>query len=356
MIRRTRLCLRLLPALLAATLLSACVETQPLQRVDSLRVDTQLSGIPKPNDDTTRTSLKNMVALQDRIDHVVAPLLVKNQDMCRNLARPILGFTAKNKYSYSAALADTAHEALGLGEMLQVTGVMAGTGAARSGLQRGDALVAAGNKPMPQGPNAEYEAPEVLLPLILGQSSVKLSVLRSGKSVSISVPLTKACAFRVDLGNADNINSYTDGRRIMVTRGMMKFVRSDHELAYVIAREMAHNALNHPARNGSASAARDVINSLMPLFPYESSAERIAGIKPMPKEMDVLADQLALHMLMRAGYPIDGAPAFWQRLVQQVPASVTTGHTALHPNTSARQAALAKVIGEIQSRRQYRKK
>ena len=351
MSHNVRIPYRWLPALLGTLLLAGCVETQPL-----LRVDTQLSGMPPTSDASARDVLKSTVAMQERLDHVAAPLLIKNQDRCKKLARPILGFTAKNKYSYSAGMADAARDVLGLGELLQVTGVMAGSGAARSGLQRGDALVAAGNKPMPQGPNAEYDAPEILLPLIIGQSSVKLTVLRNGTSVAVSLPLTNSCAFRVDLGNADNIASYADGRRIMVTRGMMKFVRSDSELAYVIAREMAHNALGHPGKAGSASTSRDVMNSLMPLTPYSGSADKTADIKPMPKDMDALADRLALNMVVRGGYNVDGAVAFWQRLAQKVPANVLTGHTALHPNTALRIAAIEKTVADIKARRAPRRK
>ncbi len=345
--------LRLLPlALLGAILLSGCVETMPQRSGNSL--DLGLSGVHR-NDAAIRETLKANAALQERLDHVAAPLLIKNQDSCKSLARPLLGITAKNKYSYSAGLSAAAQEALGLGEMLQVTGIMAGSGASRSGLQRGDVLMSAGNQPMPQGTTAEYDAPAVIVPLLIGQSSIKLTVLRDGSSKTLSVPLTKACAFRVELGNADNINSYADGRRIMVTRGMLKFVRSDEELAFVIAKEMAHNALGHARKLGSTTAARNAINALMQVNPQFGSANAAASIKPMPKEMDALADRLAIHMLARGGYRLDGVIPFWQRLAQQVPEGVSDGHTALHPATAQRLAAMEKSVAEINRRRTPKK-
>ncbi len=339
-------------ALFGAILLSGCVETLPQRSGDALDL-----GLPlvHRNDAATRDALKAIAASQERLDFVAAPLLIKNQNLCKTLARPLLGITAKNKYSYSAGLAAAAQEALDLGEMLQVTGIMAGSGAARSGLQRGDVLMSAGNQPMPQGPNAEYDAPAVVVPLLIGQSSIKLTVLRNGKSNTISVPLTKACAFRVELGNADNINSYADGRRIMVTRGMLKFVRSDEELAFVIAREMAHNALGHARKLGTAAAARNAISSLMQVTPQFGSTHSTASIKPMPKEMDALADRLAIHMLARGGYRLDGVIPFWQRLAQQVPEGVSDGHTALHPATAQRLAAMEKSVSEIKSRHPRKK-
>jgi len=345
----------LLGLLTATFLLTACGETQPLLRVDSILSGRSVISVTQRNDASTRETLKSIAAMQERLDHIAAPLLIKNQDLCRKLAQPLLGFTAKNKYSYSAGLSAAAQQALGLGELLQVTGVMAGSGAARSGLQRGDVLVSAGGKQMPQGPNAEYDAPEILAPLLIGQPSIKLTVLRNGKSKAVSVPLTRACGFRVELGNADNVNSYADGRRIMVTRGMMNFVRSDEELAYVIAKEMAHNALMQPRKLGSAAAARDLINSLMPVYPYSGSEDKTSSIKPMPSQMDALADRLSLYMLTRGAHSINGTIAFWQRLAQQVPESVQNGHTALHPATADRVAAMEKTIADIKARRRGKK-
>ncbi len=338
----------LLALISASVLLAGCVETQPLIRQDSFA-----DAVPaaQTNDTTTRETLRSIATLQERLDHVSAPLLIKNQDLCKKLARPLLGFTAKNKYSYSTGLAQAAQEALNLGELLQVTDIMAGSGAARSGLRRGDSLIAAGNKPLPKGQNAEYDAPEILAPLIIGQDSIKLTVLRNGKSIAISLPFTRACAFRIELGNTDNVNSYADGRRIMVTRGMIKFVRSDDELAYVIAKEMAHNALGHAGRLRSAGAAGDTINHLMQPYPQSSLIDLASNISAMPKEMDALADRLAMYMLSRGGYKLDGVIDFWQRLAQQSAENTTNSHTALHPDTAYRIAAMEKTIADIKGRR-----
>ena len=333
--------------LFCTALLTGCVETLPLKADDSLSFN---PPFVEQNDAGTRDALKSISAMQERLDNVAAPLLIKNASACKKLARPLLGFTAKNKYAYSPSLSRAAQEALGLGEMLQVIDIMAGSGAARSGLQRGDVLISAGGKPMPQGPNAQYEAPAVLLPLMLGQPSIKLSVLRAGNNVAISLPLTEACALRVEVGNTDNVNSYADGRRILLTRGMIKFVRSDEELAFVIAREMAHNALRHPARLGTSAKSADVINAMMQVHPDGRSLEIASTLKPMPAEMDALADRLAVYMLTRGGVRIDSVSAFWKRLAKAIPASDLLGHTALHPATAARIDAIDKTVTSIQAR------
>jgi predicted Zn-dependent protease len=75
----------------------------------------------------------------------------------------------------------------------------------------------------------------------------------------------------------------------------------------------------------------------------------------MPREMDALADRLAINMLARGGYRLDGVIPFWQRLAQQVPEGVSDGHTALHPATAQRLAAMEKSVAEIHRRRTPKK-
>ncbi|MEA5098339.1 MAG: M48 family metallopeptidase [Burkholderiaceae bacterium] len=323
-------------AWLPVLLLAACTVLEPQPEKASV----------SPADNSSYDELRTIAAMQERLDHVSGPMLLANANICKKQARSLLGFTAKNRYSYSEGMADAARAALGLGEPLQVTAVMAGSGAESVGLRKGDALIAAGNKPLPQGKNAENDAPAVLAPFVLGQTSVKLTIQRDGKNENLSVPLTRACAFRVELGNTDSVDMYADGRRIMVTRGMLNFVRSDEELAYVIAKGMVHNLLLHPQKLQTAKASSDIINNLMQVHP---DAGKLPALKPVPPAMDTLADRLSLVVVARAGLGIDGAPAFWKRLATQHPADEAGGFTARHSATVQRIAAMEKAITQIKS-------
>lgn len=297
-----------------------------------------------------QTALRNMVAMQDRLYKVAAPLLTGNAPLCKGNARNLLGFTAKNKYSYSSQFANAA-QSLGLDDRLQVTGVLPGSGAARSDVQRGDILMSAGDRPIPQGESAERLTATVLAPLVAGREPIKLGLLRGATPMTVNVPLTLACAFNIELGNADIVNAYSDGRRVLVTRGMMNFARSDEELAYLIAKEMAHNSLAHPGRQKMVATAGGVIDNLMRMQPDTTTLAGTAGILPYGQDMDAAADTLALYMLVRAGYSIDNAPRFWQRLATQYPASVPNSYTAIHPSTTYRLAMIGKVTQIINAKR-----
>lgn len=328
-----------------ALLLGACTTQSPFFMPE---------GAIKPTSSLQQNSseidaLRQISLLQDRLDRVVAPLLTSSPDLCKKQARNLLGLTAKNRYSYSVPLADAAQQLFGLDERLQVASVMPNSGAARLGIQRGDILIAADDHPIPQGVNAETETVALLAPIVAGKTSVKLTIQRKEKEMNLTVPLTRACGFRVDIGNTDSINSYADGRRILITRGMVRYAQTDDELAYVVAKEMAHNVLGHARMLKMTGTVSEIIDNLVRIQPDMSTMVGTAGVKPMSQQYDIAADALSLQMVARAGYNIDQAVPFWQRLAAQHPATELDSYTALHPASDARLAAMSKAVARIKT-------
>lgn len=339
-------------AAIAGALLAGCATTAerpvlPGAPGQTPTVESQASAV----DTAEQSALKARVALQDRLYRVAAPLLINNTDLCKSNARKLLGFTAKNRYSYTPEFADAAERSLGLDERLRIMAVLPGSSAAQAGVRPGDVLLAVDDKPMPQGPNAERLAASILGPLVHSRTSVKLSLLRNHTPLAPTVPLTLACAFGIELGNADNVNAYADGHRIMITRGMMNFAKSDTELAYVIAREMGHSALGHAGRLRMSATLGSIIDNLIRVHPDLGSMVGMAGVKPFPQDVDAAADTLSLYMLARAGYDIDGALRFWQRLASQQPATVLNGYTAIHPATAFRLAVMERIVPEVNAKK-----
>ena len=319
----------------------------------TVSLDTPYSGSGNSNDSRQVHALRQLTAQQDRLYQVSAPLLLNNTDLCRSNVRKLIGFTAKTRYSYSDEFADAA-STLGLQERLQVTGVLKHSGAAQAGVQRGDILMAVENQPLPQGRDAERQAAIMLGPIVSSLSSVRLGILRNGTAADLNVPLTSACGFGIELGNVDSVSAYADGRRVLITRGMLNFVRNDTELAYVLAREMAHNALGHAARQRVNATIGAIIDNMSQVHPDISMLSGSGGVLPFPQDLDAAADTIALYMAARAGYNVDGAAAFWQRLAAQYPASVTNSYTALHPATSARLIAIRKAAADIKAKQASR--
>lgn len=342
----------------AALLLAACATTttsttepgaasRPAEQVARPAVP----AAPTPEELT----LKSLVALQDRLYRVAAPLIISNPELCKANARNLLGFTAKNRYSYSQDYVSAAQTALGLGDQLQIMGVLEGSGAARAGVRPGDSILAVEGQRLPEGQNAERQAAGILAPIVTKRTSVKLSLVREGSEIEVTVPLTFACAYGFELGNTDIVNAYSDGHRVLVTRGMMNFARTDDELAYVIAREMAHNALAHPARQRTSATIGGVIDNLTRIRPDMSMMTGLAGIKPMPQSQDAMADKLAIYMLARANYKVDGVVPFWRRLAAQYPPSMLNAYTALHPSTNYRVTIIERTLKDVRAKQAAKK-
>jgi hypothetical protein len=345
------------PALLLALLLSACQSVAPVIQQPAMVPSTPADETPaiSPKVAAAAESLTKMAAMQDRLYKVAAPLLINNAEVCKSHARNMLGFTARNRYWYPGDYNEAAHVAFGMGERLQVTGVLVGSGAARAGLKRGDELISASGKTLPTGPNASSSVGAVFGPLVASQASLAMVIERDDKNRQLTIPVTRACGFLIELGNADNINSYADGTRVMVTRGMMHFAQSDEELAILLAKGMAHNILNHATLTRSTSTIGSVIDNLANVRPDTSMLIGSAGIKAMPADLDVAADHLSLYLLSRSGHSIDAAVPFWKRLAANYPASVLNSYVANHPATAARIAGLEKTVAEIKAKQGSKK-
>jgi hypothetical protein len=337
-----------LGGLILLLLLGACAPQSMLVAPGGSPIAAAAAPIAVPT--AEQAALRGMIAMQDRLYKVAAPLLTANTPLCKGNARYLLGFTAKNKYSYSRVMAPAA-QSLGFDDRLQVTDVLPGSGAANNDVKRGDYLVSAGGRPIPEGENAERLTATVLAPLVAGKTPVKLGLQRGGTQMAVTVPLTLACSFSIELGNVDTVNAYSDGRRVLVTRGMMNFAQTDEELAYLIARELAHNALSHPGRQKMVKTIGDVIDNLMRVTPDTTTLAGTAGILPYGQDMDAAADTLALYMLVRAGYSIENAPNFWRRLATQYPATMPNSYTAIHPSTAYRLAMIGKVTQIINAKK-----
>lgn len=341
----------------AALLLSACATQAPRQPSASPRVTERPVEAPalSPHMAAAADTLTKMAGLQERLYKVAAPLLIQNAELCKGQARNLLGFTAKNRWSYPGDYNEAAHVAFGMDERLQVTDVLAGSGAARAGLQEGDVLLAAAGKPLPTGEHALSQAGAMFGKILASQASLPMTVERRRSERQLTIPVTRACSFAIELGNSDNVNAYGDGARVLVTRGMIHFTHDDDELAFVLAKTMAHNMLGHPAAQRNSATIGSIIDNLKSITPDTSMLIGSGGIKAMPAEADAAADRLGIYLAARAGYDIKDAPAFWNRLAESYPPSVLNGYSANHPALPQRMAAVEKAIAEIKAKRAAKK-
>ncbi len=301
------------------------------------------------------TVLDSLLLRQERVYRIAAPLIIKNAVLCRTQARPLLGFTAKNQYSYPPELAVAARQSLGLDERLQIMQILDGSGAMRAGLKRGDILQTIQDLNIPTGPQAEPETARMLSPILKNLSELTITVIRQNQPITVNVPLTLACAFAIDVGNAQQVNAYADGRRILLTRGLLDSFTTDEDVAVVIAREIAHNVLQHAKQLQQMATLSMVIDNLLLFKPDQIAANSSNGIKITPEKMDQEADRLALFMLTRAGYDPANFSRVLQKLAQNPNSSQALTYSTLHPWTEARQSVIQATLKEIRQKQAAKK-
>ncbi|RJF95944.1 M48 family metallopeptidase [Noviherbaspirillum saxi] len=282
--------------------------------------------------------LRSWVSAYSRLYEVAGNLMIRNVQSCPNNARRILGFTAKNRYSYTQRYSDAASAALGLGERLQVFEVISQGGAHSAGIRKGDILLEINGQPLPAGAEAEREAAILVGAETRGKEQVDVTLSRQDQEMSLTVPLTEACAFGIELGNSNAIASYSDGYRVMVTRGMLDFVQSDEELAFVIAGEFARNLSTKQDTRAMAA----IIDRLRSIGSVTDMDAAVMALKPYSAEEDIKADQLALQMLARSRYKVLAYRDFLKRLSEQDAANQPGGYNWLHPQLARRLAAIEK--------------
>jgi predicted Zn-dependent protease len=143
---------------------------------------------------------------------------------------------------------------------------------------------------------------------------------------AVGIRLTKAnavacrqpgCGGEFSLAAGQSLSAWSDGSHVVVSRGMVKFAKTDDELAFVVAHEMAHNMLRH------AEQLHGVPTGFASNF--GSHAARI-------KRTEIEADSLAVVLMQRAGYDPDMAITFLKRAGKRR----WWGFSTTHPGTGQR--------------------
>lgn len=153
--------------------------------------------------------------------------------------------------------------------------------------------------------------------------------------------------------NAPTLNAFaTPGGYVFITRGLLERMRSEGELAGVLAHEIAHvvqrHHLNAMKSAGAMSLGTDALrefaqsrtrNSELTAKVVESAKEVMA--RGLDKNDEYEADRLGMRLAARAGYDPFGLPSVLQMLAAVSPSdSAVALMFATHPPPSARLDAI----------------
>ena len=330
----------LVPAAIAAAMIGGCAAptTRPVP-VSAQATDAEALK-------QAELAVEDLVDKHKRIRRVHRTLVTRAHALCGEQVGPEVGLYALTRPL--GTFGSVLERNYGIREQLTILFVLEGGAADAAGLKARDVIRKVNGTPAP-----DAKAMEELLDKLPAEAPIAFELERAGALLALTVKPERACRYPVLISSSQAINALADGKRILVTRGMVGFAGEDRELALVIAHEMAHNAMRHieaRKQNASAGLLADFAIALLSRGQVASRMSQAAAMA-YSQEFEAEADYVGLYILANAGYPIEGAPLFWRRMAAAHPASIRSNHAASHPSTAYRMVALEGAVREIQAKR-----
>jgi beta-barrel assembly-enhancing protease len=265
-------------------------------------------------------ALKALQQEDFRVAAIAYRLATRNVSQCR-LLQPQSGITVHSLSQYAGRYRDAARSVFGLSDLPAVLVVVPGSAAAKAGIRANDEIVAVNSVALRDAPlgkssaQAAVEAALLLRKATEAAAPVALRLRRAGQIITVSLTAEQGCASRIELVPGSKLNAKADGEVVQLTTAVLSEAKNDDELAFIIAHEMAHNALGHPQM----------------LKAQGRTKSRILAT-------EIEADQFSLKLMHKAGYDPGAAARFWTRFGKKTGLGIFSDGT--HQRTATRVRAL----------------
>lgn len=147
--------------------------------------------------------------------------------------------------------------------------------------------------------------------------------------------------------DTDEINAYsTIGGYIYVTTGLIDFVDSDDELAFILGHEMGHDVLRHTQRKITKLLLSSELLGKVNLENYSNLAMNI-GTKftaPFDQIDEYEADKYGVKLAVRAGYDHNRFSDFFRKIEKNEDRSIISKLSSTHPFAQDRKKCIQKYI------------
>lgn len=290
-----------------------------------------------------------------RVYSIADRLRAANVDLCPE-QRPEVGLMFESINDYQRDVREAARDLWGLGEQPSVAWVGENSPAALAGVRERDVLNSVNGQEIRAGRRATRDALR-LLRRAADSGNVTLALTRAGDRLTVTISPAQRCGYGFVMTDDPDLNAFADGQTIVLTRGMLRFVRNDDELALVLAHELAHNSMHHiQARQQNqlmgtlGGAALDVLAAASGVNTggaFSDMGGDIGGAM-FSQEFESEADYVGMYYLVRAGYAADGVEDFWRRMAVENPRGVRFGYS--HPTFAERFLSLPAIREEIASK------
>jgi predicted Zn-dependent protease len=154
--------------------------------------------------------------------------------------------------------------------------------------------------------------------------------------------------------NLDAANAWTDGGTVWVTRGMMRFLKNDDELAAVLGHEIAHALRGHMRYLWAQNILGMAVAVPAGIYGGQIGGEAAARMVQLAtakfdRDREREADLYGLMWAHRAGFNVDDGKEVFRRIAIEMPGSTERGFLSTHPTAPERFLALDKIAATLKA-------
>lgn len=326
-----------------AGLVSACAPTTKWAQVDNAMVAAE-------REKQMALAAESIMNDQVRLYGVSGPVLLGAAELCGEKIKPMAGMFWASKNDAKGEMGDALVRRYGLTETPVVFGVVKGSAADKAGIKVGDEFLAINGESV-----ARAKSFEMMDASLKDKAKwpIRITVRRAGQEIVCPVLPQQACDYPVEMNGQDIVNAYADGKKIYVTKGMMRFINDDRELALIVGHELAHNTMGHINKKMGNALIGGVFDVLAAAYGVNTQGafSKMTG-SAYSQDFEMEADYVGLYAMALSGAEVDGVANFWRRLGASNPGSIgKQGYFASHPSSPERFLALEKAAEEIKAKR-----
>lgn len=294
-----------------------------------------------------------------RVLRIAYRLTTAAHDLCGDNVTGATGvflWTARNFTGDEETLARSSYD---IHDGYTILAVAEGSPAAQAGLRGGDRILSVDGVAVPEATRASLSTMrERAQDAFRNKRALPMEIARQGsrERETVSLALVPSCDYQAGLLRSDVVNAFADGNQIIVTTGMMNFIRSDRELAMIMGHELSHNFLGHidaKRTNSIAGAGAGLLVDALVIVatgynPRLAREGGLAGAGAYSVAFEQEADYAGLYVMARAGYDIDGVSDLWRRMALDNANQI--GKETDHPTSAARFVAMEAALREIRAK------
>jgi hypothetical protein len=281
-----------------------------------------------------------------RVAQVAWPILVGSAELCaeRSAARPrlpfSLGYTAWVTREQKKVAPDFV-----IGDEPMV--VVAFEPGYAGGVRDGDVILAVNGRPAPRGAALVSET-ETMAVAASGPAlaPVTMRVRRGAETVDATVQLRRACTYAVDIEEQQKLNAFADGKQVMIWTGLMRYLPSNTDLAFIVGHEIAHNLRGHIEAKKRNQALGRLMDAQSPVTQITRRNEKYWATA-YSQDFEREADYVGLYLAARGGYDITDAPNLDRKIALAQPTMIDGSKAASHPSFAQRAVLLEQTVQEI---------